>query len=665
MKFASVAPVFAVASALDVDTASPIGKILGILGGCEAKIIKEGEEAQKVYAEYSEWCEDRHRSVGYEIKTGTSQVAELQATILKESSSQDALSTQIEELAASIATDEKDLAAATKIRGQENTEFKAIEKELTEVIDSLNRAIGLIEREMAKGGASMMQLKSANSLKQAFSVMVQASVMSTADAATLTALVQQSNDDDDAAYGAPAAAAYESKSGGIVETLQGLLDKAEEQLGNAQKKETTAKNNFEMLKQSLGDEIKFANKEMDGAKKSLATSQETKSTAEGDLGVTQKDLAEDTEAFSDLHHECLTASQDFEAETNSRAEELKAIATAKDALKNSGAASFFQIASSDEPSKLVVHFVRDLARKQNDQSLAQLASRMASAVRLSSSTGEDPFAKIKTLISDMLTKLEEDGAADANHKAYCDKEMAETKQKKIEKTAEVEHLSTKIDQKSSASAKLKEEVATLQQELAALSKSQAEMDTLRSEQKSVYEFNKEETEQGLEGVKLALKVLRDYYSKAEKSSQGGASSGVIGMLEVIESDFSKSLAQMTAVEDAAAQEYYMQTKQNEVTKKMKGQDVKYKTKEFTGLDKAVNEHTTDRDGAQEELDATLEALKKLGDMCIAKPESYADRAARREAEISGLKNALSILESESAFVQRSATHLRGVRTHLA
>merc|ERR1719515_95733 len=112
-----------------------------------------------------------------------------------------------------------------------------------------------------------MQLKSANNLKQAFAVMVQASVMSSADAAQLTALVQEKNDDDDAAYGAPAAAVYESKSGGIVETLQGLLDKAEEQLSTAQKKETAAKNNFEMLKQSLDDEIKFANKELDGAKK--------------------------------------------------------------------------------------------------------------------------------------------------------------------------------------------------------------------------------------------------------------------------------------------------------------------------------------------------------------------------------------------------------------
>merc|ERR1719316_1233576 len=99
----------------------------------------------------------------------------------------------------------------------------------------------------------------------------------------------------------------------------------------------------------------------------------------------------------------------------------------------------------------------------------------------------------------MLTKLEEDGAADANHKAYCDKEMAETKQKKIEKKAEVEHLSTKIDQKSAASAKLKEEVATLQRELAALAASQMEMDSIRAEEKKVFAVNKADMEQGLEG----------------------------------------------------------------------------------------------------------------------------------------------------------------------
>jgi len=667
MKIA-VSLILASASALDVDTASPIPKVIGILSGCEAKIITEGEEAQKVYSEFAEWCEEGSKNLGYEIKTGKTEAAELQATIFKETSKQDVLTTQIEDVAADIAADEKDLAAAGKIRGEGNADFKAAEKELTEVIDALNRAIGLIEREMSKGGASMMQLKNANSLKDVFSVMVRASAMNTADVAVLSAFVQSSNDDDDSELGAPAGSVSENKSGGIVDVLQGLLDQAQEQLDNARKQERTENNNYQLLKQSLEDAIKFANKELTVAKTNLGASQETKASAEGDLAVTQKDLAQDIDTLSGLHHSCLTSSQDFEAETNSRAEELKALATAKGALESIGAASFLQMSSSNEPSKLAIHFVRNLARKQNDQSLAQLASRMASALSLSSRSGEDPFGKIKILISDMLTKLEKDAAEDASHKAYCDKELAETRQKKIEKGKEVEHLSTKIDQETSASAKLKEEVSTLQAELAMISKQQYEMDSLRQKEKSAYEISKSETEQGLEGVKLALKVLSDYYSKTDKAHNAveGTASGVIAMLETVESDFSKNLFQLTSVEEAAAAEYTKVTQENEVRKITKSQDIKYKTKEFTGLEKDANEHKSDRDGVQAELDAILEALKNLEDMCIAKPESYAERAARRESEVSGLKEALSVLESESAFVQRSVKHLRGgVQLHNA
>lgn len=224
-----------VVCAVDV---TPIGKILQILGECEAKTIKEGEESQKVFDEFTEFCEDRSRNLAFEIKTGKAQVAELQATIEKAESSIGALGTQIEDHAAAISSDEKDLAAATKVREAEAADFAASSKELTEVIDALDRAIGLIEREMNKGGASMMQIKSAKNLADAFKVMVQASVFSSADASRLTALVQSSStdDDDDSSMGAPDAAVYESHSGSIVDTLQGLLDKAQGQLGDAQKK---------------------------------------------------------------------------------------------------------------------------------------------------------------------------------------------------------------------------------------------------------------------------------------------------------------------------------------------------------------------------------------------------------------------------------------------
>merc|ERR1719203_1116300 len=100
--------------------------------------------------------------------------------------------------------------------------------------------------------------------------MVSASVMSSADASRLTALVQSSQSTDSDDVGAPDAAVYQGHSGDIIGTLQSLLDKAEAQLANARKTEQSNLQNFEMLKQSLQDEIKFANKDMDDAKKGHA-----------------------------------------------------------------------------------------------------------------------------------------------------------------------------------------------------------------------------------------------------------------------------------------------------------------------------------------------------------------------------------------------------------
>merc|ERR1719420_1739752 len=188
-------------------------------------------------------------------------------------------------------------------------------------------------------------MKSATSLTEALGVMVQASVLSSADASRLTALVQ--TDDSDA--GAPAASVYEGHSDGIIGTLEGLTEKAEGQLDKARKTETTSLQNFQMLKQSLTDAIEVANKDMDKAKKNLAESTEKKAAAEGDLDVTSKDLAEDIKTKSTLHQDCMSAAEEFELATKSRGEELKALATAKKVIKEAtgGAAeqsySFLQV----------------------------------------------------------------------------------------------------------------------------------------------------------------------------------------------------------------------------------------------------------------------------------------------------------------------------------
>jgi len=650
---------------------TPIEKVISMIGDLESKILGEGTDAQKVYDEYAEFCEDRSKQLGFEIKTGKAEVKDLKATIEKESATAESLTAKIEELSGALATDEADLKAATEIREKEAAAFAAEEKELTEVIGTLERAVGIIEKEM--GGASMIQMKGAKNVVDALQLLVEGSFISGADSQRLAALVQTNDEDSD--MGAPAAAVYKSSSGGIVETLQNLFEKAEAQLAEARSTETKSVQAYEMLAGSLKDEIKFGKKDIASAKKKLAASGEAKATAEGDLEVTSKDLAEDISALADLHSDCMKAAEDFEAETKSRGEELKALATAKKVIveATSGAAEqsygFLQVgmkrsqlrSGADLANFEAAHFIRQLAETHHSGALMQLAQRVAQAMH---SNSRDPFAKVKGLIKDMIEKLLSEAEADATEKAFCDKEMAETETKKADKEAAIESLSTKIDSATAKSAKLKEEIATLEKELAALAKTQAEMDKLRSEEKAAFDKNSAEMKKGVEGVKLALKVLNEYYAKEDKahSSADGAGSGIIGLLEVCEADFSKGLAEMIATEEAAAAEYDKLTKENEIMKATKEQDVKYKTKESKALDKDVSELSADKASVQEELDAVLKYYEGIKERCIAKAESYAEIVKRREAEIAGLKEALNILSGEAVLLQKSARRvLRGAR----
>merc|ERR1719330_878421 len=272
---------------------------------------------------------------------------------------------------------------------------------------------------------------------------------------------------------------------------------------------------------------------------------------------------------------------------------------------------------------------------------------------------------VKGLIADMISRLEAEAQSDASHKAYCDKELGESMAKKDDKTSTISKLTAKIDQMASRSAQLKEEVAGLNKALADLAAASADMDQMRQQEHKDFVKNKAEMQQGLEGIKMALKVLREYYAldKAHSAAEG-AGSNVIGLLEVVESDFSKGLAEMTATEDTAQATYETETKENEIEKTTKDADVAYKTKESAGLDKAVAESKSDRSGVQAELDAVNEYLSTLDRTCVETAETYSQRKARFEAEIAGLKEALRILESETVLMQKSSKgSLRGVHRH--
>merc|ERR1719502_606800 len=269
-----------------------------------------------------------------------------------------------------------------------------------------------------------------------------------------------------------------------------------------------AKHNFDLLRQSLEDQISVDNKELTEAKTMKHEAAESKAGASGDLAVTKKDLKEAEDVLKNMESDCRTKTSDNEMSVKNREEELKAIAAAKKALldKTGGAAqhvyggAFLQIDGSNvnvQGSVLrthldlinfeVVNLVRSLAREHQSSQLTQLATRIATVFRLGNTNGEDPFVKVRQLISDMIERLEKEAGEEATHKAYCDKERAD-------------------------SANLKDEVATLQRELAKIAQSQSEANAVRQEEKTAYVKAKADLEQGLDGVRMALKVLRDYYS---------------------------------------------------------------------------------------------------------------------------------------------------------
>lgn len=657
--------------------ATPVAKVLELLSDLSAKVAASGVEAKSSYDEFSAWCEDGSKNLKFDISTSKGEVEDLNAAIEMQTATTTSLTTKIDELSASIATSDGELKKATEVRSKESADFEAEEKELVEVMDTLERATGIVAKEM-KSGASALQLKSADNLAQALSAMVGASVLSSADAGTLAALVQSSQESEaeDDALGAPAAVAYESKSGSIVEILEGLSEKAETQLTESRKKEMSALHSFEMVKQSLEDQIKYDTKNLEQAKQGLAASAENKAIAEGDLAVTSKALEADTTALADLDQDCMAKAQDFEVATKDREDELAALSEAQKVIgEATGGAesatysmtqvSFLQLKSTTSTPFAVVRFVRELGRKHSSSALAQLASRMAEAATSSNAGAEGPFAKVKGLISGMIEKLMDEASADATQKAFCDKEMAEATSHKVEYGTDIEKLTSKIDQMGARSAYLKEEVAALQKTLSDMVASTGQMDKMRVSETAAFAKDKAEMEQGIEGVKLALKILRDYY--ASKDSEGaakGAATSIVGLLEVVESDFSKGLAEMTAAEESAAANYKKESKENAIDKAIKDQDVKYKTKESVDLDKTAAEETSDRAGVKDSLVAVVEYLAKLEEKCVAKPESYEARAAHRVAEIAGLEEAVQMLSGDTVFLQHGVTRSRKSRIAL-
>jgi chromosome segregation ATPase len=548
---------------------------------------------------------------------------------------------------------------------------------------------------------ALMQVasKGLQGVVQALRLVVDSAAFTAHDQQRLLALVQeqQGTEEDQPQE------AYKSKSGGIFTVLQELSEQAETQLSELRRAEQKSNQNYKELKASLDNEIAAANADMEEVKKEKAGATEAKATTEGDLQVTLEDLKQTAEALKLAQNECMTVAAEHEGSVRSRATELKTLAAATEIInKMTGAAAKQSYSFLQEDSRVtldlthstVITLVNELSHTIGGEDLAQLSSRISAVAKLSQFSGDDPFEKVKGLIRELIDKLQKEADEAVSEKAYCDHEMAKTATKKSELDDDISELTAKIDSALARSAELKQDVQDIQEDLLALAHETDEAKKLRQAEHADYSKAKADLEQGLSGVRRALVILREYYASGDDASllqesaedvqsfeaamkqpskptshsaNKGAGGGIIGVLQVAESDFANNLAKLE-MEESTAQEAYEKTmKENEITKTAKEQDVKYKTQEFTALDKDISELVSDKDSQQSELSAVLEYGAKLKERCIKKPEPYEERKRKREAEIAGLKEALSALASEASLQQvkanggkkRSGANMRG------
>merc|ERR1719420_2819510 len=126
--------------------------------------------------------------------------------------------------------------------------------------------------------------------------------------------------------------AYESKSGGIVEKIEEMKEKAEETLTEARNAETKAANDFDMLEQSLNNGITVANDKISTAKSASGLTTEELNKAKGDLGSTEAAKAADEKALAELKHECETTAAGWAERQDSASSEMAAINKAIEVL---------------------------------------------------------------------------------------------------------------------------------------------------------------------------------------------------------------------------------------------------------------------------------------------------------------------------------------------
>merc|ERR1719265_2118387 len=430
---------------------------------------KEKKEEQLQFNSYKQWCEETITEKTRDIDEANELIEILKADIQKYAADIETLTKEIAVHDEDISTWNRDIKAATKVREIEKADYDANHKDYTESIDALERAIEVLKKSSrGQAGAALMQTKkgsftSVAALKKLSLVPDDAKrvidkFFQDADEVSNEAMLTEGSEQKEQITDP-----YEYQSHGIIDMLEKLLTKFSDELVQMEKDEGESLHAFKMLIQDMEAQIADSTSRRDEKAAEKAKKLQAKAEAEGTVSDTTATRDDDAKYLADVTAQCEKKAADFADRQKLRADEIVALQKA------------IEILSSDEVSGAAAKHLPSMLQKAKSASLAQLRSDGKSpnqanvaqyltikskeigsrvlavlAVRMAN----DPFVKVRKMIKDLITKLQEEAAEEADHKTWCDTELSTNEQTRKEKTEQVEMLYAEIDDLTATIAKL-------------------------------------------------------------------------------------------------------------------------------------------------------------------------------------------------------------------
>jgi len=544
---------------VEAEKVTPVQKVIQLLNGMLENAKKEKHEEAVMFASFKQFCDDTTRDTSENIAAGNDSIKKLNADILKFDADAQRLGREIENHQADIARWTRDIANAQTVRDKEHEDYLATHKDYSESVDALGRAVQVMKNQSHdRKQEALLQVAKyipANKFQELHSFLQ---------------MQKGDGDDDFMNREAPEANAYEFQSGKIVALLEKLQDQFEDERSTLEKEEANKKHSFDMFKQDTTGSINDSTSISSDKSQEKAENEENSGSANADLDETTKNRDEDKAYLTELDSTCKTKSVDFENRQQLRGEEIEAISKAVEILsdgKVSGAAdkhlpayvqtSFLQLRSVQNKDMTISSTSKAVAflKAQSEKLHSRVLSNLVQDVSV------DPFTKIKKMIKVLINRLMEEATSESKHKKFCDKELSLNKNTRVKKEGLVSENKATIDELSSDIQELTEECSDLQDEIIALQKQSQEATQQRQDEKAKNEQTIADAKAAQSATSQALEVLKDFYAKAgratslvsedrrnpkipqvmQKSFKGqqAESGGIVGMLEVIQSDFAR------------------------------------------------------------------------------------------------------------------------------